>query len=41
MLAAISIELGGQYQEDDSWDTPNKLKVLRRDTLWVREILSL
>jgi len=39
-LAATIIERGGGYMEDDVWDAHEMLKVVPRDTIWVREILT-
>jgi hypothetical protein len=40
MLAATIIEWGGGYTEDDVWDAHKKMKVVRRDTIRVREIIT-
>jgi hypothetical protein len=39
-FAATIIEQGGGYREDDVWDAHEKLKVVPRDTIRVREILT-
>jgi len=39
-LAPTTIERGGGYTEDDVWDAHEKLKVVPRDTIQVREILT-
>jgi len=39
-LAATIIEQGGGYTEDDVWDTHKKLKVVPRNTIRIREILT-
>ena len=39
-LAATIIESRGGYMEDDVWDAYEKLKVVPRDTIQVREILT-
>jgi len=39
-LAATIIEWGGGYMENAVWDAHEKLKVVQRDTIRVREILS-
>ena len=39
-LAATIIECGRGYTEDDVWDAHEKLKVVPRDTIRVREILT-
>jgi hypothetical protein len=37
-LAATIIERSGGYMENDVWDANERLKVVPRDTIWVREI---
>ena len=39
-LAATIMERGGGYRDDDVWDAHEKLKVVPRDTIRVREILT-
>jgi hypothetical protein len=39
-FAATTIERGGGYAEVDVWDAHEKLKVVPRDTIRVREILT-
>jgi len=39
-LAATIIKRAGGYTEDDVWDTHEKLKVVPRDTIQVREIFT-